>query len=206
MIEAVYDFDWNVFKFIEENFWCPALDAFFKVITSLGNAGIVWIIIAVALMITKKYRKYGFMMACGLVIMLVTNNLFLKNLIARPRPYDTVGVPDWYVFPEIVERETSYSFPSGHASSSFVGIIPIFMANKHWGPWALLLAALIAFSRIYVHIHFCSDVIAGAVCGLIYGLIGCIVGGLIYNKLYPIITKKLESRKKAKAAAQESAE
>lgn len=193
-------FDWPVFKWVETNFWCPANDVFFKIITTLGNGGIIWILTALLLMCFKKYRKYGVMLICGLVIMLFTNNIVLKNLIARPRPYNTVGAPDWYSFRYIVAKETSYSFPSGHASSSILAVIPIWKAKYRWGIYALILALLICFSRVYIEIHFCSDILAAMFVGIIYGILGCILGKFLFDRFDDKLIGRIMPKKKSTAA------
>lgn len=139
----------------------PVLDIFFSNITLLGNAGIFWIICCVIMLCTKKYRKYGVLFLISLMVCYVFGNLFLKNIIARERP---CWVNTNVVL--LIQSPKDYSFPSGHSLHSFVGALSIWYANKKWGIAAFVLAGLIAFSRMYLFVHYPSDVLAGIVIGL----------------------------------------
>ena len=143
LFDVFTNFDLNVFHWVETAFNTgnnKILDTIMYIITTLGDAGIIWIVLAVALMIPKKYRKCGMMMAGSLIIMLVLNNLVLKNLFQRPRPFLFFENNPLYNFPDIVARDTlasssnptgyEYSFPSGHTTSSFAAVIPLFKRDK----------------------------------------------------------------------------
>lgn len=205
LFDVFTNFDLNVFHWFETTFNTgnnKIFDTIMYIITTLGDAGIIWIVLAAALMIPKKYRKCGMMMAGSLIIMLVLNNLVLKNLFQRPRPFLFFENNPLYNFPDIVARDTlasssnptgyEYSFPSGHTTSSFAAVVPLFKRDKRFGAAALVIAILIAFSRIYVHVHYCTDILFGVVLGVVYGLLGCLVIGLII---------KLVESKKPKLAA-----
>lgn len=206
-MEAIYAFDWSVFAWVRDVLWNPVLDVIMKYITLLGEGGIVWILLSVVLICTKRYRKCGITMATALLVMVIFNDGILKNLICRPRPFDLYDsnpelFPMWKdfndaIFPNIVSRPTSFSFPSGHSSSSFAAMLPLLKEDKRLGIPALILAILIAFSRVYVHVHYATDIIAGALVGLLYGFIAMV----IVKKLEPIVKKKLEERKVKKNKA-----
>ncbi len=166
MEEAIYSFDFGILDFIRENIANPVLDGFFSVITHLGDAGIFWIILCVVLLISKKYRSTGIIMAIALTAMLITGNVFLKNLIARDRPF--IQNPDIML---IIPPPSGFSFPSGHSFSSFTAATVLFMCHKKWGIPALILAALIAVSRIYLYVHFPTDIICGSLFGIILGIL-----------------------------------
>lgn len=139
----------------------PVLDFFFSKITVLGNAGMLWIIVCIIMLCTKKYRKCGIYFAVSLVCCFLIGNIFLKNVIARERPC--------WVNPDVVLlilNPKDYSFPSGHSMHSFVGALSIWYANKKWGIAAFILAGLIAFSRMYLFVHYPTDVLVGIVIGL----------------------------------------
>ena len=197
-MEAIYSFDFSVFQFVEEYIWNPVLDVIMTVITTLGDGGLIWIACAICLLATKKYRKVGAMVAAGLIISLAVTDGVLKPLIDRPRPFNYEGWLGQFNFPELVEKPTSVSFPSGHTSSSFAAAVPMLLkSKKRIGIPAIILAALVAFSRIYVHVHYCTDVLAGLVMGIIYGLLAV----LVVEKLAPMIIKKIKERKAAKNVA-----
>ncbi|MGN1117740.1 MAG: phosphatase PAP2 family protein [Acutalibacteraceae bacterium] len=191
MLESVYKFDWKVFQFIEAHIWNPVLDVILKIITTTGKWGAIFMVIAVGLFVygffTKKDKpkQAAMAVAFSIVIMEVVSNLIVKRAFARPRPFNF----DWsqyawagqFNFPEIVSRPDSYSFPSGHATSAFAGAFALNRYDKKWGAAAYVFAAVMAFSRVYLHVHYCTDVLAGAVFGLLYGLIGYLIVKYTYK-------------------------
>lgn len=146
----------------------PLLDKILAFITSLGNAGIIWIVLAVVLLILPKTRKTGIIVAAALLMDLVLCNLILKNLVARVRPYDVNTA-----IAILIKKPLDFSFPSGHTAASFAAMTALFLAKmkKAWIA-ALVLAALIAFSRLYFYVHYPTDVLGGAVVGILSGIIG----------------------------------
>ena len=138
----------------------PILDKIMIAITSLGNAGLVWIGIAIFLLCIKKTRKCGFLMLISMLLGLILGNGLLKNLIARDRPcwIDTN-------MPLLIPNPHDYSFPSGHTLASFEAAIMIFLHNKKWGSISLGAATLIAFSRLYLFVHFPTDILGGMLLG-----------------------------------------
>ena len=208
LFDPFLHFDLSVFQWVQ-TIHGGFLDKLMVIITSLGEGGIIFIAIALALLCTKKYRKAGVAIIVALLVMEVGNNLVLKTIFARPRPFNLdPTVYSWwhevYKFPELVSRPTSYSFPSGHTSSAFAAAIALLWYDRKFGIPLTLFAAVMGFSRIYVEVHYCTDVLFGALVGIVYALIGV----LIVNKLYPIVMPKIEKkiddfkekRKAAKAA------
>lgn len=163
------------------NMHCAVLDKIMIFITNLGDAGIIWILLALILICIKKTRKCGILilisMACGLII----GNGILKNLIARGRPcwIDT----DMLL---LIPNPKDFSFPSGHTLASFETTTMIFLYNKKYGIISTILAVLIAFSRLYLFVHFPTDVLGGAILGIVISLL-----------VYKISEKiKIENKKK----------
>lgn len=146
----------------------PLLDKILAFITSLGNAGIIWIVLAVVLLILPKTRKTGIIVAAALLMDLVLCNLILKNLVARVRPYHVNTA-----IAILIKKPLDFSFPSGHTAASFAAMTALFLAKmkKAWIA-ALVLAVLIAFSRLYFYVHYPTDVLGGAVVGILSGIIG----------------------------------
>ncbi len=139
---------------------CGFFDWLMPIVTSLGNAGIFWILLAVVLLCFKKTRKVGITMGIALAFGFIVVNLTLKPLVARVRPYvfdSTITL--------LISPETDFSFPSGHTLASFEGAVSIFLYNKKFGIAAILLASLIAFSRLYLMVHYPMDVLAGILLG-----------------------------------------
>jgi len=131
-------------------------------ITMLGNAGWVWIVLSIVMIAVKKTRKCGLQMMLALILMLVIGNIFLKQIFARERPCiidSTVAL--------LIPIPIGYSFPSGHSFSSAAASITLFLYYKKAGICAMVLAALIAFSRMYLFVHFPSDVIGGILLGML---------------------------------------
>lgn len=144
-----------------QNIHNPILNPIMVFITYLGDYGLIWIIIAVVLIAQPKYRKCGITMLLALLCGLIIGNVFLKNLIGRARPCwidSSVSL--------LVKNPTDYSFPSGHTLASFEGATVIFLYNKRAGVLAYILASLIAFSRLYLFLHYPSDVFAGIILGI----------------------------------------
>ncbi|MDR1548616.1 MAG: phosphatase PAP2 family protein [Hungatella sp.] len=149
----------------------PWLDMFMKEITGLGDSGIFWIITGAVVLCFKKTRVMGLCVILSLAAGLLIGNMFLKNLIARPRPcWIDDGIP------LLIKNPGDYSFPSGHTLASFEGAVSIWLYNRKWGTLALVLAVLIGFSRMYLFVHFPTDVLGGLVLGtLIAALVHSIV-------------------------------
>jgi undecaprenyl-diphosphatase len=191
-MQAILNFDWAVFQFIEKHLWCPALDIVMTFITRLGNGGLVWIVIAVVLLFFKKYRKFGIMMMIGLILSLIINDNILKPLFARPRPFILEAWSGKFNYPNLIPRPSDYSFPSGHTSSSFAAAVVLLFTRKKWlSIPALMLAFLIGFSRIYVHVHYATDVLAGILVGTLFALTAV----FIVNKLAPFLKDKCIKKK-----------
>lgn len=148
----------------------PILDKIMLFFTHLGEIGFIWILIGVGLLFSKKYRKYGIILLLGLLSGLLVGNVFLKNIVARPRP-------SWLQeMALLIKNPTDYSFPSGHTLSSFIAATILTLTNRKWGYWAIPLASLIAFSRLYLYVHFPSDVLFGMVLGIILGRLVFLAG------------------------------
>lgn len=176
------NFDLPILDWIAANLWNPVLDFLMPLITLLGDAGIFWIAIAVVLLCTKKYRKVGLGMGIALLMGLLVCNVTLKPLVMRPRPYDYQADVFHKVIPLLVERQHDFSFPSGHTIASFEAATVIAINHKKWGIAALVLAALIAFSRLYLYLHYPTDVLASVVLGIAFAYVGNWLAGYIMEK------------------------
>lgn len=155
----------NILKVIYD-MHTPFLDFFFTRVTALGDLGILWISIGIILLCMKKYRKQGFLLLLSLLFAFLLGNVILKNLIERARP--CWMYPD---VPLLIGNPKDFSFPSAHSMVGFAGAVSVWLTNKKWGIAALLLAGLIAFSRLYLFVHWPTDVIAGIVLGILSAVI-----------------------------------
>ena len=159
-------FDLPILNWIAEHLWCPFLDAVMPVITLLGDAGVFWIVLALVLLCIPKTRKIGFGMAAALIMGLLLCNVTLKPLIARIRPYDYVAEHMGITIKLLVDAQHDFSFPSGHTIASFEAATVLFLHDRKWGIAALVLASLIAFSRLYLYVHYPTDVLTSVVLGV----------------------------------------
>lgn len=144
----------------------PILDELMTFVSMLGNAGLLWIGLAIVLLCIPKTRKCGGQMALSMLLTFIIGNLILKNVVARERPCwidDTI--------PLLLNSPVDYSFPSGHTMNGFTAALTLFFYNKKWGTVALILAAVIAFSRLYHFVHFPTDVLAGIVIGVVSAVV-----------------------------------
>ena len=163
------NFEYTILNLIQ-NMSSPFWDAFFKGVTRLGDGGLIWIAAGMLLIIYGCVRKKQGVLLCGasmlvaLAIGFIAGNLILKPLIARPRPYEGLDIS------LLIKAPTDFSFPSGHTFFAFAFAAIIRHNYKKWGIAAYILAALIGFSRLYLYVHYPTDVIAGAVLGIITGI------------------------------------
>lgn len=160
--------DGNILLWIQEYIRQDWMTPFWKFITFLGDAGWFWIVLSILLLIPKKTRKAGVTALLALGIGALITNVALKNLVARTRPYEVI---DGLAL--LVGKQSDFSFPSGHSCASFAAAMAYYkmssQQSKKYGVAALVLAGFIAFSRLYVGVHYPTDVIAGIVIGLFSG-------------------------------------
>ena len=157
-----WEFD---FLYALQNIHNPILDKIMIVLSTIGDAGLLWIGVAILLICMKKYRKCGLQVAVAMLLTFIVGNLILKNMIHRDRPC--------WIDPSItllVKSPSDYSFPSGHSMNGFTASVSILLCDKKLGIPAVILAAAIAFSRLYNFVHFPTDVIAGIVIGIVSAL------------------------------------
>lgn len=163
---GITELDYRILFWIQNYIVHPILTPIFKVITLAGNAGILWFIIALLLLVSKKTRPWSLAIVFSLILTGLVGNVIIKNLVARPRPFQIL------YFELLISPPSGYSFPSGHTLSSFAAATALFCYNKKWGALAYVMAFLMGFSRLYFFVHFPTDVIVGAVLGLLLGWLG----------------------------------
>ena len=165
-------FDLPILEWIAANLKCGFLDAVMPLITLLGDAGIFWILCSVAMILIPKTRKTGLSMGISLLIGLLVCNVTLKPLIGRIRPYDYQMQHFQKEIILLVEGLHDYSFPSGHTIASFEAATALLIGNKKLGIPAMILAVLIAFSRLYLYVHYPTDVLASIALGIGIAFLG----------------------------------
>lgn len=166
------NFDLPILDRIAQHLTNPFLDTVMPLITMLGDAGIFWILVAVVMICIPKYRQTGLAMGVALIMGLLVCNVAMKPLIARPRPYDFQFEHFGKTIQLLVSTPHDFSFPSGHTLASFEAATALLIGNKKIGIPAMILACLIAFSRLYLYVHYPTDVLFSVVMGIGFGILG----------------------------------
>ncbi len=165
-MDTINNIDFYILDQISKYLKGPILDKIMVFITSLGNSGAIWIVLAISFLLTKKYRKTGIILIISLMIGLLIGNIFLKNVVARERPFLSR-----LEIKLLIASPKDFSFPSGHTLASFISATIIWLRHKKIRIYTLILAILISFSRLYLYVHFPSDVLIGIVLGIFIGYI-----------------------------------
>ena len=182
MLETLLNLDGGFLLFLQDSIRNPILNSIMIFITSLGNGGMIWIAATLLLLIPKKTRKVGIMSGAALLLSLLINNNLIKNIVQRPRPF--VTFTDLQI---IIPTPSEFSFPSGHTSSSFAAAAVFYRhLPKRLGIPSVVLAGLIGFSRLYVGVHYPTDVIAGVVMGILLSYLAEFIINLFLKKLKKI--------------------
>ncbi len=167
-MQAIINADFAILDWIAEHLRNPILDFLMPIITRLGDEGIFWIAVALVLLIFPKTRKTGAMMGVAMLLGLLIGNLTLKPLIARVRPYNIKEGIELLVAPL-----SSYAFPSGHTLVCFEAATVLMLRHrKPWGIISLVAAILVGFSRMYLYVHYPTDVLGGILLGVLFGFCG----------------------------------
>ncbi len=171
MVEIIQGLDERVLVWIAEHLRFPVLDAIFSFYTQLGNGGMLFILVTLALLLFRSTRRAGLSALIAMLMGLVATNIVLKPLIARSRPW--VVMED---FAALIAEADPHSFPSGHTCAAFAFGVALYVAMPQKWAKALALSAaiLMGFSRLYVGVHFPSDVLVAAVVGTVCGLVGAL--------------------------------
>ena len=159
---------------------------FFEFISLLGKDGIFLVLLSLALILFRPTRRFGAAMLLGVAIGALFTNLFLKVVIARPRPYadeNSVFYQLWLIMGQHMESDKS--FPSGHTTAAFSTMTALFFTgNKRYSWTAFIFAILMGISRIYLVVHFPSDVLGGIVVVFIAGCLGALLARNLPEKWY----------------------
>ncbi len=166
-------FDLPILDWIQANLGCAVLDFLMPIITLFGDAGIFWIACSLILLLIPRHRKTGLSMGIALAMGLLVCNITLKPICARIRPYDYQWLHFQRQIPLLIEAQHDFSFPSGHTIASFEACTALMVYNRKLGIPATVLALLIAFSRMYLYVHYPTDVFASMILGTAFGLLGC---------------------------------
>ena len=182
-MDALLNMPWDgqFLIWLQENVRTDFLTPIMKLITHLGDKGIFWILIAIVMLFFKKTRPLGIMAGIALVFSVLINNALIKPNVGRIRPYEVVDG-----LKLLIERQHDPSFPSGHSGASFAAAVVFLVKGpKKIGIPAIIMAALIAFSRLYVGVHYPTDVICGIITGTCCALISMMIWSIVEKKASP---------------------
>ncbi|MEG1256159.1 phosphatase PAP2 family protein [Clostridium sp.] len=183
MSQWLYGIDKGITDFIHYGLQNDFFDAIMPFITRLGDIGFVWIAISVVLMCIKKYRRVGLACLLSLIICTVLTEGIIKHIFDRIRPIIAYPIDN-----PLINLPISSSFPSGHTGSSVAVTYVLCTYIKKSKPYFISLAALIGFSRIYLYVHYFSDVLGGVLVGIISGILVVYIMKKIYKNHSDIIT------------------
>lgn len=177
---------------LQENVRSDVLTPIMKFITHLGDKGLFWILIAIVMLFFKKTRPLGIMAGIALVFSVLINNVLIKPNVGRIRPYEVVDG-----LKLLIEKQHDPSFPSGHSGASFAAAVVFLVKGpKKIGIPAIIVAALIAFSRLYVGVHYPTDVICGIITGTFCAIISFMIWSITEKKASPKVADILAIEKK----------
>ncbi|MBQ7002151.1 MAG: phosphatase PAP2 family protein [Oscillospiraceae bacterium] len=186
-------FDLPILDWIQAHLQSAAMDTIMPIVTVLGDGGVFWIVCAIILFLFPKTRKIGLGMGFAMALGLLVCNVTLKPLIARPRPYDFQEKEFGILIKLLIERQHDFAFPSGHTIASFEAATVLLKNSKKMGIPAMILAVVIAFSRLYLYVHYPTDVIFSIFAGILFAFIGDALAGLVAPKLAPRKRGKYEA-------------
>lgn len=201
-INVISEWDFAVLDWIASVFGCDFLDHFLPIFTHVADA-IVWIILCLVLLCFPKTRKGGCYMAVALLLGVLVCNVILKPLVARIRPWDYIAAvhPERPEMQLLVAKLSDFSFPSGHAIASAEGSMALFFWKKRIGIPAIIAGTVISFSRLYLFVHYPTDVIAGLVLGVINAIIAHYLVDRYYDRVEAFITQKWRAWRQGKGKA-----
>lgn len=169
VLEWIQNVDVSILYFIQESLRYEFLNGFWRAVTFLGDGGWFWIAASVLLLFFRKTRTVGMAALVSMAVCFLITNVALKNLVARVRPYDAFPI----LLP-LIDKPTDFSFPSGHTCASFAAaLVYVQMLPKRFGIPAVILAGMIAFSRMYLGVHYPSDILGGFLVALIVSILIC---------------------------------
>lgn len=179
MPNSIQTLDENILFYIQLHLKSPALDKLMVLFTELGNGGLIWIGIAIALLLWKRSQKCGVCLTFALTLSNLFGDSLLKPFFHRIRPCNQFS--DVVL---LIHAPHSYSFPSGHTMVGFACATVIIYYHRKLGIAAFLLATMIAFSRMYLFVHYPTDILGGILLGVTGScLLICVMNPLL-RKLY----------------------
>ena len=190
--QLAVSFDLPILDWIQAHLQCGFLDFIMPIITLFGEGGIFWIAWAVILICIPKTRKAGLGMGIALLLGVLICNVTMKPLIGRIRPYDFQAQEFGREITLLISAQHDFSFPSGHTIASFEASMVLLKNSKKMGIPAVIIAVLVTFSRLYLYVHYPTDVIFSIFAGTLFAFIGDALAGKIMQK-FPAKRGKYEA-------------
>lgn len=162
-MEAIQSFDTSVLDAIQDTLSCGFLDFFTVFISYLTTSGIIWIAVGVVLLFFRRTRAAGVILLTALALGYLTGDLLLKHLVNRPRPFTATDIE------LLIKQPSGASFPSTHSTLAAASTTVLLVKKRELGFVALALTVIIAFSRLYLYVHYPTDVLCGLVLGVLCG-------------------------------------
>ncbi len=167
MISLLEKYDFKIIRYINSHLSNRILDKLMKWITALGNLGLIWIVISIFLISKKDLRQEGLMVIAALILTAIVGECIIKHIVKRKRPFVIIGSEDDL----LIGTPRTYSFPSGHTASSFAVSSVFINTDNNITVFIVIIATLIALSRLYLNVHYPSDIIGGGILGFLCGSI-----------------------------------
>lgn len=190
--QLAVSFDLPILDWIQANLQCSFLDTVMPIVTLFGEGGIFWIAWAAILLFIPKHRKTGTGMLLALIMGVVICNVTLKPLVGRIRPYDYQQEYFGVTIPLLIDRMHDFSFPSGHTIASFEASVVLLLNDKRMGIPAFVICILVTLSRLYLYVHYPTDVIFSVFAGTLFAVIGNALAPKVLDKL-PLPKGKYEA-------------
>ena len=185
ILDIIQTLDYELLLMISNRWRGGMSDTFWTIVTSLGNAGALWIVLGIVLLFFRKTRRAGIAMLIALTFALVVGNLCIKQIVMRPRPFVT-----YKNLIALVDPGDQWSFPSGHTLSSFAAATALWFFHRKTGFLALIVAALIGLSRLYACVHYPTDVLAGMLIGIVCGLVAAWLADRLCDRVHTLRLRK----------------
>lgn len=170
MTDFITNIDFSILYWIQDNLRNSFMDFVMPLFSNLQDGGLIWISIAVVMLFFKRTRYCGIAVLFAMGIDTLITEYGIKNIVCRVRPCNLVDDVNM-----LVKKPTSYSFPSNHSASAFAGAVAVMLTikKKAWTIPAFVFSGIISFSRMYVFVHFPSDVFAGILLGSTIAVLVC---------------------------------
>lgn len=184
-MDKITSIDFSILNFIQEHFRCSFLDGVFGFFGAVGNMGLIWIVLSVVMLFFKKTRMAGIIALLSMGLGYLLGDIVIKPIVHRPRPFTFDSELNMFWGADLISKKPSnFSFPSGHSAAAWAFTTSLLVKRRTLGLIAVVPAVIMMFSRLYLYVHFPTDVI----CGAILGAASAFVIMLIFKKT------RLESR------------